>query len=115
MTAKETKELQNICQIIGNTVTADQIYLFGSHAYGTPNESSDFDLCVVIPDSLVRPVDVAIRLRQALASAQLRPLDIVVRHSSQFQKRCQGPTLERKIAREGVLLHDGKSLGQRMA
>lgn len=54
MTAKETKELQNICQIIGNTVTADQIYLFGSHAYGTPNESSDFDLCVVIPDSLVR-------------------------------------------------------------
>ena len=115
MTAIEDAELQNICYIIDNTVTAEQIYLFGSHAYGTANSDSDFDLCVVIPDSPTHPVDIAIKLRQALVSAQCRPLDIVVRHNSQFQKRCQGPTLERKIAREGVLLHDRQSVGQRMA
>jgi predicted nucleotidyltransferase len=35
----------------------DSIYLFGSHAYGTPTADSDFDLYVVIPDDGIRPVE----------------------------------------------------------
>ena len=29
----------------------DEIYLFGSHAWGTPHEDSDIDLMVIVPSS----------------------------------------------------------------
>lgn len=29
----------------------EEIYLFGSHAWGTPNDDSDVDLMVIVPDS----------------------------------------------------------------
>jgi len=31
-------------------IPAEAIYLFGSYAYGTPNEDSDIDIYVVLPD-----------------------------------------------------------------
>ena len=43
------KELKKICEVICETVPTVQIYLFGSFAYGEPNEDSDFDLFVVLP------------------------------------------------------------------
>ncbi len=36
MTVHAGQELSAICQTIEQTISADQIYLFGSHAYGTP-------------------------------------------------------------------------------
>ncbi|HZK86250.1 MAG TPA: nucleotidyltransferase domain-containing protein [Desulfosporosinus sp.] len=48
--------LKKIKQIILNVVEAYAIYLFGSHAYGTPTEDSDFDIYVVIPDGGIRPI-----------------------------------------------------------
>lgn len=115
MTANASKELQSICQVIDETVNAEQIYLFGSHAYGTPRDDSDYDIYVVIPDCQERAIDVAVSLRRALSAVQRKPLDVIVSHKSRFQQRRQGPTLERKIAREGVLLYERKELEQRMA
>ncbi len=34
----------------------EQIWLFGSHAWGTPNEDSDVDLMVIVPSSDERPI-----------------------------------------------------------
>lgn len=34
----------------------EEIYLFGSHAWGTPTEDSDVDLMVIIPDSTERDI-----------------------------------------------------------
>ena len=34
----------------------EEIYLFGSHAWGTPNEDSDVDLMVIMPSSDERPI-----------------------------------------------------------
>ena len=56
-TKRLPKELSEICRIIVQTVDADLIYLFGSYAYGTPTADSDYDLCVIIPDDSLRPVD----------------------------------------------------------
>ena len=39
--------LEELTGIISRTVTVEQIYLFGSYAYGTPNGDSDLDLYVV--------------------------------------------------------------------
>ena len=66
MTVHAGQELSAICQTIEQTISADQIYLFGSHAYGTPNADSDYDLCVVIPDGSMRPADAIKRIRRAL-------------------------------------------------
>jgi predicted nucleotidyltransferase len=34
----------------------EEIYLFGSHAWGTPTEDSDVDLMVIVPQSDERPI-----------------------------------------------------------
>jgi predicted nucleotidyltransferase len=52
MNPQTMNELNQIKQIILNTVKTESIYLFGSHAYGAPTADSDFDLYVVIPDDL---------------------------------------------------------------
>jgi len=38
-----------ILESIDNEII-NKIYLFGSYAYGNPNEDSDIDLCVVVND-----------------------------------------------------------------
>ena len=49
MTESVKNELSDICRIIDATVDTEKIYLFGSYAYGTPTDDSDYDLCVIIP------------------------------------------------------------------
>jgi predicted nucleotidyltransferase len=41
-------ELDKLKKIIVNTVPVEQIFLFGSYAYGTPHKDSDLDLYVDI-------------------------------------------------------------------
>lgn len=108
-------DLSNICHIITETLEVEKIYLFGSYAYGTPNADSDYDLCVVIPDGTMRPVDAMKRIRRALFSVQTVPLDVIVYQASTFLQRQGMYTMERKIAREGVLLYARTGGNQRMA
>lgn len=74
-----SEELSEIRRAILATVKAEDIYLFGSHAYGTPNSESDFDIYVTIPDSEVRPLLAMQRIGQALYKIQRRPVDLLVR------------------------------------
>ena len=107
-------ELEPVCRVITETVKAEAIYLFGSRAYGTPADDSDYDLCVIIPENSMRPADAIKAIRRALFSAQSVPLDVIVYRSNAFHQRAEHASLERKIAREGVLLHEHR-LEQRMA
>ena len=50
-------ELEQIKEIIRNTVDPEGIYLFGSFAYGEPREDSDYDIYVVLPDDGPRPLE----------------------------------------------------------
>ena len=108
------KELEPVCRVITETVKAEAIYLFGSRAYGIPTDDSDYDLCVIIPENSMRPADAVKAIRRALFSAQSVPLDVIVYRSNAFHQRAEHASLERKIAREGVLLHEHR-LEQRMA
>ena len=107
-------ELEPMCRVITETVKAEAIYLFGSRAYGTPADDSDYDLCVIIPENSMRPADAVKAIRRALFSAQSVPLDVIVYRSNAFHQRAEHASLERKIAREGVLLYEHR-LEQRMA
>ena len=105
MGVQEAEKLRRICGVICQTVDAEKIYLFGSHAYGVPTENSDFDLCVVISDNNLRPADAIKKIRRALYAVQDMPLDVIVYRSADFTMRQQTASLERIISREGVLLY----------
>ena len=99
-------ELDRLKEIIIKTLPIEQIYLFGSYAYGTPQKDSDIDLFIVLKDEVkLREIDAAIELRLAISEYQTLPLDLIVTKKSQYLERKNAPTLERKIAREGVLLY----------
>jgi predicted nucleotidyltransferase len=40
--------VNRIKDIILSTIPVEQIYLFGSYAYGTPNADSDLDIYVIM-------------------------------------------------------------------
>jgi predicted nucleotidyltransferase len=105
MNPQTSNELEQIKQIILNTVKADSIYLFGSHAYGKPTADSDFDLYVVIPDNGIRPIEAMQIIGGALYKEQKKPIDILVSRASDFQRRKLLPTIERTVARDGVRLY----------
>ena len=107
--------LEELTGIISRTVTVEQVYLFGSYAYGTPNEDSDLDLYVVIPDGTIPPAEAVKRIRRALYPVQDMPMDVVACRASTFRQRQQGPSLERIVARKGVLLYGQPEPEQRMA
>ena len=107
MTEENRQELSKLCEVIRQTVPAQEIYLFGTYAYGTPHEASDYDLYVVIPDDGPRPIAVMRDLHVALHKICHKPLDILVIRESRFSDRVNAPTLERTVKEKGVLLYSG--------
>ena len=65
--------LEELTGIISRTVTVEQIYLFGSYAYGTPNGDSDLDLYVVIPDGSIPPAEAVKRIRRTSIRCRICP------------------------------------------
>lgn len=100
-----SEELEIIKQAILDTVNANEIYLFGSYAYGTPSHDSDFDIYVVIPDDSMRPIEAMQKIGGAISREDIRAVDIIVGKESVFNQRKQLPTIERTISREGVKLY----------
>ena len=76
MTESVKNELSDICRIIDATVDTEKIYLFGSYAYGTPTDDSDYDLCVIIPENSMRPVDAVKAIRRALLPLRMGQLQL---------------------------------------
>jgi len=56
----------------------EEIYLFGSHAWGTPTEDSDVDLMVVLPQSDERPIRRDQRAQHCLGRLPIS-MDVLVR------------------------------------
>jgi len=91
---------ENILKI----VPVEAIYLFGSYAHGATNEDSDLDIYIVIPDDIPNLGDLYADIR-LLWRKKLVSLDLLMGHSSVFNRRKNGPTLERVIAQKGTVLY----------
>lgn len=98
-------EINIIKEIILQTVPAVAIYLFGSHAYGTPNETSDFDIYVVVPDDIFDLTELYADIQGLLRNKRINSLDLLLGRSCVFNRRKNGPTLEKIIASRGTLLY----------
>jgi len=85
----------------------EKIILFGSYAYGTPREESDYDFFVVLKDDSEKPILVLQKIYRNLARRpMLIPVDILANYKSRFEWRSTQPTIERRIANDGVILYE---------
>ena len=91
-------------------VTAYQpeaIYLFGSYAWGEPNEDSDVDLYIVLSDNAEIAWDTFKIGTHVLWGLEGFPNDILVDKFLNFAKRAEHPsTLEFKIKKHGITLYE---------
>ena len=100
------QNLEEIAQIIADTVPVAAIYLFGSYAYGTQNKDSDVDLYVVFKDEMaMRELEAIDAIRMAIFPIGKKPMDILGLKQNRFNDMKLYATLERKIAREGAKLY----------
>lgn len=90
---------------LADALHAEQIYLFGSHVWGIPNESSDLDFYVIVPSSDEPPHRRAQAAHRALAGLGL-PCDVLVHTRTEVERARQVRTsLARRVLAEGRLLH----------
>jgi uncharacterized protein len=83
----------------------ENIYLFGSHVWGTPTADSDLDLLVIVSSS-----DISASKRSSIAYRCLRdipyPLDILVKTRKEVEKFSQvSLSLEHQILVQGKCLY----------
>ena len=79
----------------------EEIYLFGSHAWGTPDQDSDMDLMVIIPQSDERPIRRDQRAQRCLGWLPVSA-DVLVRtrHEVNRVRELQG-SLTREVLQRG--------------
>lgn len=98
--------LEEIVQRLVASLQPLEIYLFGSHAEGTPHRHSDVDLLVVVSDDAGDRHALATRGDAALWGL-LVPVDIVVFHRGEMDKwRSVRHSLPGTVARHGKLVYD---------
>jgi predicted nucleotidyltransferase len=88
-----SQKTQDIVDKIVNTLAEkyepDQIILFGSQAYGSPDQASDIDL-LIIKDSKATPYQRAIQVRRLLRDPErLIPVDFLIITLTELQERLQ--------------------------
>ena len=99
-------EIIKIRDIIVNTIPLEKLYLFGSYAYGTPNEDSDYDFYAVIPDGSMRPLEAIEKIYLSMYGVRRKSMDVLAGTVEIFERRSKLLTLERTIAEKGVVLYD---------
>lgn len=94
-------ELKKLASKIKEITPATKIYLFGSYAYGTPNEDSDIDLCI-LTDENKRKLEILREIRRNVGDINY-PLDILVYKTDEFNERVNNKyIMESKIYKDGV-------------
>lgn len=85
----------------------EKIYLFGSYAYGSPNENSDIDLMVVtndeVEDSILKEAEIRYKTWRKVGL-----FDMLVESKAVFNDRRLKYQLEEKIYVEGKILYENK-------
>jgi len=106
MDATIRAELDKLTELIINAIPVEQIYLFGSYAYGTPHKYSDLDLYVVLKDDVsMRDLDAGLQIRMAIARKKSMPVDILAKKKKDFDSRLNDITLERVVNRDGIRIY----------
>ena len=83
----------------------EEIYLFGSHAWGVPRSDSDVDLMVIVPHSNERPIRRDQRAQKCLGRLELSA-DVLVRTRREVERvRNVEGSLTAEVLRHGRKLY----------
>ena len=105
MNATFQDKLREATQRLANEFKPEKIWLFGSHAWGEPNEDSDLDLMVIVAESDESPVRRAQRAHRCLIGLGM-PKDVIVKTRTEFDRfRDVVSSLTHKINQEGKLVY----------
>jgi len=103
------ERIQEVADQIARQFQPDKVILFGSYAYGEPNEDSDVDLLVVMPADK-RDTKKAIEIRQSL-----RPgfaMDLLVYDPQYLYDHSQmRDWFVREIVEKGRVLYEHRHAG----
>jgi predicted nucleotidyltransferase len=97
------EQIQEYSDRIVEEFWPEQIILFGSYAYGSPNTDSDVDLLVVMPfegDSAHKALEIRSRVHEDF------PVDLLVRTPAQIEQRLHwNDWFIREIMEKGKILY----------
>jgi len=82
----------------------DEIFLYGSHAWGTPHDNSDVDLLVIVPESEEPPIRRAQRAHRCLRGLRL-PKDVLVETRQEINR-----VKHLRASLENAILNRGRRL-----
>ena len=98
--------LQEITHRLVDEFRPEQIILFGSRAWGKPDEDSDLDLLVIVSQSDLPPTQRAMRAHWRLQGLNV-PKDILVRTRAEVERfRDVQASLEHQIFAKGIVLYE---------
>ncbi len=106
MSLDEKSILEEIKSRLQNVYNPKLIYLFGSYAWGTPEQHSDIDIAVIVEESDEKSYKrVQVGLKE-LWSIE-KPIDLLVYTINEFKEKSGHPsTLQYKIEQKGVKLYE---------
>ena len=102
--------LKDQIEILKSTLSekfgAKQIFIFGSYAYGQPDQESDIDICIVTDLKNKRKIEMLREIRRILIDLISNPMDILIYEEGEFTERAQlKSTLENKIINDGIRIY----------
>ena len=103
-----TEEIRQIAEKIREALDPERIYLFGSYARNQETETSDYDFYVVVDEreESETPLLLCDKAYFAIFDIQAKPCDVILNYKENFEKRKLYPTLEKTVAKEGVVLYE---------
>ncbi len=105
MQALEQDILDEMVRRLVTEFHPEKIILFGSYAWGEPNDDSDIDLFVIVPDSTEKPIDRMHRAYHCVSGLGM-PVDVLVRPRSQVERyRNVYASLECEVLERGKVLY----------
>lgn len=79
------KQIQEITNIIVDTVNPRKIYLFGSYANGNATEESDLDFLIIVKDEGKKKYEVIQKIYSKLWNTARVPKDIIVQFEDYYK------------------------------
>ena len=80
------EQIQAVVRRIVEGYAPDKIYLFGSYAYGEPNEYSDLDLLIVKEQAEAKRTERAIAIWTLLWGTDAPAMDILIRTPAEMER-----------------------------
>jgi predicted nucleotidyltransferase len=110
-TRPSREQIEALAAFIAERFRPERIVLFGSRAYGEPGPDSDVDLMVIM-ETPGRPVEQAVRIRQAIDLDPPFSLDLLVRTPEQIRLGLdEGNFFVLDVIEKGVTLYEAGDPG----